>query len=176
MATNTTGYDLSEMSTLDINKLVQCEMYATALSVQEMEDVAVSCAVPMVKMSWQIKDSAENTVKTGEYAFPEGGVSSFVLKDVVPLAELKAYETENADYQLTTAVTLISGHEVGGYFSFQCFLRTGSAATEAPTMDLRQRLAAIPVANSGMTEDQLRQICMDYMRLLTERFTTDMCG
>ena len=34
--------------------------------------------------------------------------------------------------------------------------------------NLLEQLAAIPVARPGMTEDELRQICVDYIKLETE--------
>jgi len=167
--TDTTWYELiGSGNTVSPNQKVQCETFATVVSIEEMAEVVIDCLEPMTKMTYQIFDSGKNTVKEGEYTFPAKGVSRFVLKDVLPLDELKAYETETADYGISTTVTLASGHEVGGYFSFKAFLRAGKTATEAPNMDLKARLAEIPVAKPGMTEDQLRQICLDYMKLQLE--------
>ena len=153
---------------LSIHRKVQCETFATAISVEEMKDVAIECVVPMVKVSYQISDRSDNVVKEGSYAFSGEGVNRFTLQEVLPLEELKQYETETAEYMISTVVTLITGHEVGKYFSFKGFLHAGKMATEVPKMNLRKQLAMIPVAKPGMTEDELRTICLDYMKLQLE--------
>lgn len=167
--TDATWYELiGSGNTVSPNQKVQCETFATAVSIEEMAEVVVECLEPMTKMSYQIYDRKGTTVKEGGYTFGEEGVSRFVLKDVLPLEELKAYETANADYGISTTVTLVSGPEVGNYFSFKAYLHSGKTATEAPKMNLKEQLAAIPVAKPGMTEDELRQICLDYMKLQLE--------
>lgn len=177
MAAETSWYELiGRQGNAPVGQLVKCDHYATAASVREIENVALSCGVPMVKLAYQVLDSQGNPVREGEYAFPEAGVNRFVLKDVLPLDALKSYETENADYRIGMTVTLITGDDVGGFFTFQCWLRAGETATQVPGADLHRQLAAIPIANSQMTEDELRQICMDYIRLETEfpfRFEED---
>ena len=149
-------------------KLVKSDYFASAISLEELGDVEIECIVPIVKMSYDIHTRADEIVKTGEFAFPGEGVNRFALRDVLPLAELKAFETADAAYGIGTTVTLASGDEVGSYFTFKGWLHPGATTTEVPEGNLAQRLAAIPVARPGMTEDQLRQICMDYMRLEVE--------
>jgi len=149
-------------------KLVKCKYYASAVSVEELGDVEIECVVPMVKMSYDLHDRVGNQLKKGEYIFPGEGVNSFALREVLPLAELKAFETENADYGIGTEVTLASNDVVGSYFTFSGWLHTGTTTADVPEKDYRQRLAAIPVAHKGMTEAQLRQICLDFMRLEVE--------
>lgn len=167
--TDTTWYELvNSDAAFSPNQRVQCETFATAVSLEEMAEVVIEGLEPITKMTYQIYDREGNTVKEGGYGFSDEGVSRFVLKDVLPMEELKPYETENADYGISTTVTLASGHEVGNYFSFKGYLRTGKTATEAPKMNLKEQLAAIPVAKPGMTEEQLRQICLDYMKLQLE--------
>jgi len=167
--TDTAWYELIDSGAVfSPNQRVQCETFATAVSIEEMAEVVVACVEPMTQMAYQIYDRQGNTVREGGYTFGDEGVTRFVLKDVLPLEELKPYETENADYGISTTVTLASGHEVGSYFSFKAYLRSGKTATEAPRMNLKEQLAAIPVAQPGMTEAQLRQICLDYMKLQLE--------
>ena len=88
--------------------------------------------------------------------------------DVLPLEEIRQSETEAADYALETTVSLLSGNEVGGTHAFRCHLRSGKTTESLPCGDLKAQLAAIPIDNASMTEDQLRQICLDYIRLETE--------
>jgi len=90
------------------------------------------------------------------------------MKDALPPEELKAYETEAADYGIDVTLTLISGAEVSGGFAFKAYLRTGETTTKVPEGKLLKQLAAIPIAKPGMTEDQLRQICVDYLKLEAE--------
>ena len=149
-------------------KLVKSRYYASAVSAEELGDVEIECVVPIVKMSYILHDRSGNQVKTGEYSFPGAGVNAFTLREVLPLAQLKAYETDTADYGIDTQVTLASGDVVGGYFTFQGWLHTGTTADEVPEKNYRDRLAGIPVAKPGMTEMQLRQICLDLMRLEVE--------
>ncbi len=147
------------------NTLVQCDSYATAVSIKEMEEVVMACGIPMTKLSYRIYDRNERLVKEGSYEFPEGGVNRFVLKDVLPISELQPYETKNADYRIETSVTRITGDEVSRYYTFKSYLRTGETTTEVPEKNFPERLAAIPIAKPGMTEEELRNICLDYLKL-----------
>lgn len=149
-------------------KLVKSDYYASAISLEELKTVEIECIVPIVKMSYAIYDREDNTQKTGEFAFPEEGVNRFSLGEVLPMEELKALETEEAKFGISTTVTLASGDEVGSYFTFKGWLHAAPTTTEVPDKNLAQRLSAIPVARPGMTEDELRQICMDFIRLEVE--------
>lgn len=164
--TDTSWYEL--IGHKSVNKYVQCDNYSTVISIKDMENVAITCVIPMTKLVYKIYDRNGSTVKEGSCELPKEGVSRVVMKDVLPLEELKPYETENADYGIGTTVTLASGHEVGSYFAFESYLRAGKIATEVPKMNLKKQLATIPVATPDMTEDQLRQICLDYMKLQLE--------
>ena len=177
MATiDTSWYDVVG-SAVKKDKLVQCEKYASALSLKEMEDVEIKCAVPMIKGSYAIKDRADNTVKEGAFSLPAEGVMQFTLKDYVPFAELTPYETRDADYHIVMAVTLITGDEISGFRVFVCNIRAGEYTTEIPDkLNLIEALDAIPVAKPGMTEDELRNICLRYFELETQfpyRFKED---
>lgn len=167
--TDTSWYELIGQKTdAAINLLVQCNYYATAASVKDLADVAITCEVPMTKITYTVCDREGDPVTEGTHFCCPGGVHRFVMKDVLPLEKLKTYETETADYKLSTTVTLATGHEVGGVFALQCYLRTGEVTTQVPQRSMPEQLAAIPVAKAGMTGAQLRQICMDYMKLQTE--------
>ena len=164
-----TWYEMIGQNTdADIRQLVQCEHFGTALSPEEMGDVTIFCKIPITRASFTVFDAADHAVMTGEHSFAVEGVNSFSLKEALPLKDLMAYTTPEGNYRIQTAVTLISGHEVGDRFTFRATLRPGNHTTEVPTKDLLQQLTAIPVANSSMTESQLRQICLDYIRLETE--------
>lgn len=152
----------------DRKKMVTSKYFASAVSVEELGDVDISCKVPIKKLTYWIHDRANNEVKREECAFPGEGINSFVLRDVLPLEQLKAFETETAEYGIKTEVTLASGDVVGGYYTFEGWLHPGVTTTEVPGVNLVAQLAAIPVAKPGMTEDQLRQICLDYLRLEAE--------
>ena len=169
MSTNETAwYELIGKKGTNVRQLVGCDTFASAISLKELADVVIFCAVPMVKMSYQILDRNDSTVTEGSYPFPAEGTFSFPLKDALPLDDLKPYETENADYAISITVTLISGDEVSGSFAFRCNLHPGETTTEMPCTDLIRQLEAIPIANASMTEEELRQICLDYIRLETE--------
>ena len=166
--TESAWYEMIGQPGVSPNQMVQCDFYAHAASLAEIEPLILTCRVPAVKFLWKILDRAENTVLQRVHEFSAEGVDRIALKDVLPLEELKVYETDMADYSLNTTVTLITGHEVSGSFSFRVSLRKGQTATAVPQMDLRAQLEAIPIANASMTEEQLRQICLDYIRLETE--------
>ena len=170
MATQETPwYELiGQKSAASINLLVKCDHFAHAAAIKEIADVEIRCEVPMVKLTYCIHDSEGVTRKEGCHVFPPAGVQAFTLKEALPLEELKQYECESADYELETTVGLISGHEVGGSYAFRCHLHNGETTESLPCGDLKAQLAAIPIANASMTEDQLRQICLDYIRLETE--------
>jgi len=43
-------YQLIGENKASINKSVQCDTFATAISVEEMKDVYVTCVIPIIKM------------------------------------------------------------------------------------------------------------------------------
>jgi len=149
-------------------KIVNCRTYACALSLEEVKEVRIECPAPMTKASYAIKDRAGNTVKEGHFELSKEGVNEFGVKELLPFEELKPYETEDAGYSLEMGVTLISGDELSGARVFKCNLHAGKTSANIPTTNLPEALKAIPVAKPGMTEDELRQICVDYMKLQTQ--------
>ena len=169
MATNESHWyeTIGQNTDADVRRFVQCESFANALSPEEMADVTIFCKIPIVKASYTVLDSNDNAVLSGSHSF-DPGVERFALKEALPLEELIAYTTEEGTYRIKTDVTLISGHEVGEPYTFRATLRPGTHTEQLPAGNLLAQLDAIPVANSSMTEDQLRQICLDYIRLETE--------
>ena len=166
---NTSWYDtIGTLTGKELGKLVKSDNFVSCASVDEIADVTIECAVPIVKMTYQISDREKNVVKEGSYTFEKEGVNKFAIKDAINLEELKVYETDTYDYFLQTNVVLASGDEVGSYFTLQCTLRNGETTTKMPSTNLVDALAAVPVARPGMTEDELRQICLDYMKLQLE--------
>ena len=160
----------------DIRRFVQCESFATALSPEEMSDVTIFCKIPITKAAYTVLDGSDNAVLNGEHSFGPDGVATFALKEAIPLEALMPYTTAQGDYRIETSVTLASGHEVGQHYTFRAILRTGKHTEQFPVGNLREQLDAIPVANPSMTEAELRQICLDYIRLETEfpfRFKED---
>ncbi len=154
---------------------VQCETYAAALSLEELAEVRIHCRVPMTKAVYQIKMRKGAIALEGEHLF-ENGTETFLLKDILPLPEMKPFETKESTYQIGLTITLINGVELSGFRVFECSLRPGKTATKMPTANLAERLQAIPIAKPGMTEEELRQICIDYMKLENEfcyRFPED---
>lgn len=150
------------------DKVLKCETYATALSLEEVKDVVLESAVPITKISYKINTLEKVPVKEGSISLSEEGVFRIVMGEVLPLTEFAPYETEDANYRLDTGVTLITGDEITGFRVFQCVLRKGEPTKELPQYDLLEKLAAIPVAKPGMTEEELRKICLDYMTLQME--------
>ena len=150
-----------------VGQLVQSSLYAAVVSVEELAAVTMECKIPMVKLCWRIHDRSRQIEKSGETAFPEG-VYTLVLGEVLPLQELKAYETADAAYGIETFVTLAAGDEIGGPYAFRASLHSGKPTDSMPEESLPARLAAIPIASPDMTEEQLRQICLDYMGLQVE--------
>ena len=167
--TETAWYELiGQQSAASVNLLVKCDHFANAAAVNEFADVEIRCEVPMTKLAYRIHNRDGVTCKEGCHEFSAEGIHAFALKDALPLEEFHQYETETADYGLETTVTLITGNEVGGSYAFRCHLHKGATTESLPCGDLKAQLAAIPIANASMTEDQLRQICLDYIRLETE--------
>ena len=169
MAQNETAwYELiGQESEASVRLHVICDRYCSAQSCKELHNVEITCKVPMVKATYKVCDS-DSTVLEGEHSFGEAGVTRFVLPDILSLDALLPYETEDARYSLETTVSLISGHTVKSPWAFRCHLHTGTHATAVAGGNLQERLAAIPIANASMTETQLRQICVDFIRLGAE--------
>lgn len=158
---------IGQQSDASVRLLVVCDRFCSAQSCKELADAEITCKVPMVKATYKVVND-ETTVLEGEHNFGERGVTRFVLPDILSLEDLQPYETEDARYSLETTVTLISGHTVKSPWAFRCFLRTGTHTANVPEKSLQARLADIPIANASMTEAQLRQICVDFIRLETE--------
>lgn len=164
---DTSWYEMIEKGVTP-QKLVQNDYFACAISLEEMDDMEISCVAPLIKLSYKITDRNGTVVKEESVSLPEGGVNRILLKEVISYEALKVYETENADYCMDVAVTLASGDVVGGGFAFKAYLRAGETTTKVPEGNLLKQLAAIPIAKPGMTEEQLRQICVDYIKLEAE--------
>lgn len=161
-------YELIGKDGTNPNLLVQCECFANALSLEEIKGVEMYCVVPFVKLRWMIQDRQRNILREETVRFGPEGVTRIILGEQIPLEQLRQYETETADYWLNTVVTLASGQDVASPFAFRVRLHKGKSTTSVPQKDLRSQLEAIPVANASMTGQQLRQICLDYIRLELE--------
>ena len=148
--------------------LLQNEFYSGVSSLEETAAVVISCPVPMVKFYWEILSPDRKKVLEGSWDFGSEGVERFSLGSVLPMEQLLPYETETAEYCMKTGVILATGDDVNGSFVFRSHLHKGKAATEIFGKNLPTLLAEIPIANASMTEDQLRQICLDYMKLEQE--------
>lgn len=150
------------------SKSVQCETYACVLSLKELEDIRVACPYEITKLSYWIKNRNGEICFEGSHSFEGNGVTEFMLKDAVSLSDFAPYETENTDYFLETGVTLSDGTELSGFRIVKYFIRKGTSTKDLPQYDLLEKLNAIPIANSDMTEEELRKICVDFMKLQCE--------
>ena len=114
MATvDTSWYDLIAKG-ITPQTMVRNDGFFTAISLKEMENVEITCAIPITKISYKIFDGNDATVLENVIPFPEDGVTRIVFKDVIPLEELKPYETEDCRYGMDVTVT----HEASGRKSF----------------------------------------------------------
>ena len=162
----------------DIRQSVKCDHFASAVSLQELGEVKVSCLVPMVAMSYEVTHRDTGVVKTGGCDFGPAGVESFLFQDALDLEVLRPYETEDHAHRLQITVKLITGQEVCGVFAFCATLCPSESTRQLPPDALADRLAAIPIAKAGMTEEELRSICLRYMQLQVEvpiQFEEDFC-
>lgn len=150
------------------SKSVQCDTYPTVLSLKELENVKITCPYPIRKFSFQIKTLSGTTVLENTHSFEGEGATEILLKEVADLGSFAPYETEEVTHFLTCSVIFPDGEEVSGFRAFKCNLRKGNPTTDLPRYDLLEKLNAIPTAKSGMTEDELRQICVDFMKLQCE--------
>lgn len=162
----TNWYDLINSQT-KLGKLVKCSFYGSVFSVKEIEQAKVTCEVPMTKAVLHVsKDGSD--VHTDCREFGQSGEVGFALKDTFDLNALGQYETENAEYKLDISVTLINGKEIDSMYALSGSLRKGMPTTDLPKYDFLDKLNAIPIAKPGMSEDELRKICLDYITLETE--------
>lgn len=148
--------------------LISCDFYASAFGVKDIENVVFKCAAPIIKGRFCVYDREKNEVASLSHDFDKNGVLEFVLKDAFCLDEIKKYETSDAKYNVQLYLTLISGDEIEGWFTLQGNLITGNATKDLEKYDFLDKLNAIPIAQPGMSEDELRKICLDYMTLQNE--------
>jgi len=138
-------------------------------SAKELEEVVLSCNVPMIKLRWTVTDRTDGKVKAdGNYEFESDGVTEFALRDVIKLAELAKFERSEPPFcMFEMTVNTANGQELANYNTIAGSLLSTKPATEVPSTDLIERLNAIPIANENMSEDELRGICIDFMKLQT---------
>ena len=113
--------------------LLQNEFYSGVSSLEETAAVVISCPVPMVKFYWEILSPDRKKVLEGSWDFGAEGVERFSLGEVLPMEQLRPYETETAEYCMKTGVILATGDDVNGSFVFRSHLHKGKAATERPS-------------------------------------------
>ena len=149
--------------------LVNSNLRTTIFCVEELRKVFLKSNLSIAKAEYSLKSLDGEEAIAGEYVFEKQPTYSYSLEEVLPLDDMVQYErSEPPFYLLEVNTTLETGKVLRGAFSFAGSLVKGYEATVCPRTDLKERLAAIPMARPDMTEDELRKICVDFINLQSE--------
>ena len=145
----------------------------TSLSVEELKQVEIRSNYLISDFFTEVKDPlgkvlyshvARRTVTGPEkldlYEMP--------LAPYIPLDELKPFEA-SGENSFEIKAQLMNGEIVRAYAGR---LMPGKIARKVYDRSMPEKLAAIPLAKPGMKPEELRKICLDYMKLqLSFQFT-----
>lgn len=149
--------------------LVDSNIRMTIFCVEELRKIVLTANYSVMKAEYTLKSLDGEVVIEGERIFDEQPTYTFRVDETLPLDEMVKYEkTEPPFYFLEVKVTLENGKTLESGFSFCGSLVKGYESTVCPWTNLKERMAAIPMANADMTEDELRRICVDFIDLQSE--------
>ena len=153
----------------DERVLVNSNLRMTIFCVEELRKVFLKSNLSITKAEYFLKSLEGEEVIAGEYVFEKQPTYSYSLEEVLPLDDMVQYErSEPPFYLLEVRTTVETGKVLKGAYSWAGSLVKGHEATVCPRTDMKERLAAIPLAHPDMTEDELRQICVDFINLQSE--------
>ena len=137
----------------------------TAISTEELKEVVIHSNYPISDLFTQIKNADGEILYTHVARLTTGPAEfkmyEMALADKIPLDEFKPFEG-TGDVTFEIKAQLYNGQKVRAYAGF---LMKGETASTVFEKDMPARLAAIPLAKPEMTPEELRKICLDYMRL-----------
>ena len=153
----------------DERVLVNSNLRMTIFCVEELRRVFLKSNLSITKVEYALRSLDGETILAGEKVFEEQPKYDYSLSEVLPLDEMVQYErSEPPFYLLSVDTTVESGKVLKGAYSWAGSLVQGYETTVCPWTNMKERLAAIPMARPDMTEDELRQICVDFIDLQSE--------
>jgi len=153
----------------DERVLVNSNLRMTIFCVDELRKVTLQSNLSITKAEYELKSLDGDTVMSGECVFEKQPKYAYALEEVLPLDEMVQYErSEPPFYLLEVRTTVETGKVLKGAYSWAGSLVKGYETTVCPRTDMKERLAAIPIARPDMTVDELRQICVDFINLQSE--------
>ena len=153
----------------DERVLVNSNIRMTIFCVEELRRVFLKSNLSITKAEYALRSLDGETILSGERVFEEQPKYDYSLSEVLPLDEMVQYErSEPPFYILNVDTTVETGKVLKGGYSWAGSLVKGYETTVCPWTNMKERLAAIPMAHPDMTEDELRQICVDFIDLQSE--------
>lgn len=134
---------------------------------ERIKDVVMTANYPISDAFIEIRDIKGNVLYKDVYHFIDHITYTAALKDIVKTDEIKPFVNASGENVIEIKFRLFNGVVKASWGAFQAILCPGKPATEIPEeqRDLAARLKAIPIAKEGMSPDELRKICVDYLQL-----------
>ncbi|MBR2615588.1 MAG: hypothetical protein IKC69_02800, partial [Clostridia bacterium] len=151
----------------DVKKAkINANITQAALSVEELKKVEIRSNYPVSDLFTEVTDPEGNVLykhvcRRRATTPAELDLYEMALADHIPLDELKPFEA-SGENSLVIMAQLWNGKKERAYAAR---LMPGKCATKVYDTSMPEALAAIPLAKPGMKPEELRKICLDFMKL-----------
>ena len=140
---------------------ILCPVFDT----EKLKEIELTANYPISDAFIEVKTREGELLYKDVYRCADHLTYTLALRDILKLSELEPFVT--GENTLEVKFQLFNGALKGSWSGFMGTLCPGKPATEIPAdqLDLAARLKAIPIAKEGMSPDELRKICLDFLTL-----------
>ena len=140
---------------------ILCPVFDT----EKLKEIVLTANYPISDAFIEVRTREGELLYKDVYRCMDHTTYTLALKDILKLDDLKPFVT--GENTLEVKFRLLNGVLKGSWSGFMGTLCPGKPATEIPAemRDLEARLKAIPIAKDGMSTDELRKICLDFLTL-----------
>ncbi len=145
--------------------------HKTYFNVEELKTIVLYCNLKMVKFAYTVKAPDDTIVLEGELDAPDCGVYEISIPEILPMQKLSELPLDQGNHYVSVDVHIENGRIRRGGWGFAGTLTKASWATEIPEEiagSLKEKFYAIPLARPDMSIQELRQICVDVVKLNCE--------
>ncbi len=137
----------------------------TIFTTEHLKEIEIQANYPFSDIFITVTDRDGTLLYEDVYRCPTHHKYALALKDILKLEDLKLFQNGRSTLELK--IRLLNGVTKSGWSGFKGTLIPGKIASELQPEDLtlHEKLKAIPIAKEGMAPEQLRKMCVDFMRL-----------
>ncbi|MBR2635331.1 MAG: hypothetical protein IKD31_07110 [Clostridia bacterium] len=135
----------------------------TCCNTEEMKEIVLTASYPISDAFVRVVANTGEVLYSDSYHYENRFSYTAELAKIVKAEEVKAFS--NGTNSLEVSFLLLNGRVMQSYRGFKATLCPGKTATVLHDKSLLEKMKAIPIAKESMTPDQLRKICVDFMRL-----------